>query len=95
MGPGNPPAVRVWTGKIVWFGSRTVQKPDLLLLGEPNPDPYLLTRGFCRGWLDPSVPISGSAFWVFYLWSYTDILLLIAKDRCLYIFVIFELIGNL
>ena len=24
-GPGNPPAVQVWTGKTVRFGSRTVQ----------------------------------------------------------------------
>jgi len=39
-GPGNPPAVRIWTGKTVWFASRTVQKPDPLLLGGPNPDPY-------------------------------------------------------
>jgi hypothetical protein len=64
-GPGNPPAVRVRTGKTVRFGSRTVQKPDPQRLGGPNPDPYLSTRGFCRVWLDPSVPISGSVFRVF------------------------------
>jgi len=64
-GPGNPPAVQVWTGKAVPFGSRTVQKPDPQLLGGPNPDPYPSTRGFCRVWLDPSVRISGSSFRVF------------------------------
>jgi hypothetical protein len=37
MGPGNTPAVRVWTGKTVQFGSRPVQHPDLELLGGPNP----------------------------------------------------------
>jgi len=64
-GPGNPPAVRVRTGKTVRFGSRTIQKPDPQRLGEPNPDPYPSTPGFCRGLLDPSVPISGSVFRVF------------------------------
>jgi len=32
-GPGNPPVVRDWTGKTVWFGSRPVQKPNPLCLG--------------------------------------------------------------
>jgi hypothetical protein len=64
-GPGNPPAVRVRTGKTVRFGSRTVQKPDPQRLGGPNPAPYSSTRGFCRVWLDPSVPIPGSVFRVF------------------------------
>jgi len=64
-GPGNPPAVRVWTGKTVLFGSTTVQKPDPQLLGGPNPDPYPSTRGVCQGWLDPSVLISGFSFQVF------------------------------
>jgi hypothetical protein len=64
-GPGNPPAVRVWTGPTVRFGSRTVQKPDPELLDGPNPYPYASTRGFCRVWLDPSVPVSGSPFRVF------------------------------
>ena len=50
---------------MVLFGSRTVQKHDMLRLGEANPDPYPSTRGFCRVWLVPSVPISGSMFWVF------------------------------
>ena len=45
-GPGNPPAVQVRTRKTVWFGSRTDQKPDPLLLGGPNPAPYLSTPGF-------------------------------------------------
>ena len=64
-GPGNPPAVRVWTGKTVRFGSRTIQTPDLLLLGGRDRAPYPSTRGFCRVQLDPSGPISGSAFRVF------------------------------
>ena len=64
MGLGNPPAVWVWTGKTVLFGSRTIQQPDLLLLGGPSPAPYLSTRGFRQVWLDPSGPISGFAFWV-------------------------------
>jgi hypothetical protein len=78
-GPGNPPAVRVWTAKTGRFGSRPVQKPDPLTLGGPNPDPYPSTRGFRRVWLDPSVPISGSAFRVSHLWSHSDMLLLIVK----------------
>jgi len=61
-GPGNQPAVRIWTGKTVWFGSRHVEKPDAELLGGPNPYPYPLTCGFCWVWLDPSVPVSGSPF---------------------------------
>jgi len=64
-GPGYPAAVRVWTGKTVRFGSRPVQIPDPQFLGGPNPDPYPSTRGFCRVWLDPSVPISGLYFRVF------------------------------
>jgi len=64
-GLGNLPAVRVWTGKTVRFGSRPVEQPDLELLGRPNPYPYPSTRGFCRVWLDPSVPVSGSPFRVF------------------------------
>jgi hypothetical protein len=64
-GPGNPPAVRVWTGKTVRFDSRTVQKPDPELLGGPNPYPYPSTCGLCWVWLDPSVPVSSSPFGVF------------------------------
>jgi len=78
-GPGNPPAVRVWTANTGRFGSRTVQQPDRLTLGGPNPDPYPSTRGFRRVWLDPSVPMSGSAFRVSHLWSHSDMLLLIVK----------------
>ena len=78
-GLGNPPAVRVWTAKTSRFGSRPVQKPDPLTLGGPNPDPYPSTRGFRRVWLDPSVPISCSAFRVSHLWSHLDTLLLIVK----------------
>jgi len=78
-GPGNPPAVRVWTAKTGWFGSRTDQKPNLLTLGGPNPDPYPSTLRFRRVLLDQSVAISGSAFRVSYLWSHSDMLLLIVK----------------
>jgi hypothetical protein len=63
-GLGNVPAVWVQTGKTVWFGSRTVQKPHPQHLRGPNPDLYASTRGLCRVWLDPSVPISGSVFQV-------------------------------
>jgi len=95
MGPGNPRTVQVWTGETVQFSSKTVQKPDPLLLGGPNLDSYPLTHRFCQFCLDRSVPISGSSFWDFYIWSHLDILLLIAKDRYLYIVVMFELIGSL
>jgi len=61
-GPGDSPAVLVWTRQMVQFSFRTVQKPDLQLLGRPNLYLYQLTRGFCRIRLDPSVPISGSYF---------------------------------
>jgi len=64
-GPGNQPAVQFWTGKTVRFSSRTIQKPDPLLLGSPNPAPYPSTRRFRLVWLDSWGPISGSAFRVF------------------------------
>jgi len=65
MGPGNPPAVWDWTGKTVLFGPRPIQSPDPELLGGLNLYLYPSTRGFCRVWLDPSVPISSSRFRVF------------------------------
>jgi hypothetical protein len=61
-GPGNPPAVQVWTPKTGRFGSRIILKPDLQTLGGPNPDPYPSTHGFDGVWLDPSVLISGSVY---------------------------------
>jgi len=61
-GPGNSPAVGAWTGKMVRFGSRPIHIPDPELLGGPSPYPYPSTCGFCRVWLDPSVPVSGSPF---------------------------------
>jgi len=79
MGPGNLPAVGVWTRKTVRFGSRPRQNPDPQPLHGPNPYPYPSTRGFCRVWLDPSGTISGSRCRVFYLWSESDMLLLCAK----------------
>jgi hypothetical protein len=78
-GPGNLPAVRVWTAKMGQFSSRTVQKPDPQTLGGSNPEPYPSTRGFRRVWLDPSVPISGAAFQVSHLGSHSDMQLLIVK----------------
>ena len=60
-GPGDLPAVRVWTGNLVWFGSKTVQQPDPQLLGGANPAPYPSTHGSPQVWLDLSGPISGFA----------------------------------
>jgi len=64
-GQGNMPVARVWTGRTVRSGSRTIQKPDPLPLGSPIPAPYLSTCGFRRVWLDLLGPIPGSAFRVF------------------------------
>jgi len=94
-GPGNPPAVRVWTGKTVRFSSKTLQKPNQQTLGGPNPDAYLSTRGFRRVSLDPSVPISGSAFRVSHLWSHSDMRLLIVKYWPWYVKVRFRRISRL
>jgi len=94
-GPGNPPAVRVWTTKTGWFGSKPGQKPDLLTLGGPNPDPYKSTCRFRRVWLDPLGPISGSAFRVSHLWSHSDMLLLIVKYWHWYVTVHFRRISRL
>jgi len=94
-GPGNPPAVPVWTAKMGRFGSRTVQKPDPQNLGGPNPDPYLSTRGFRRVWLDPLVAISGSAFRVSHLWLHSDMRLLIVKYSPWYVMVRFRRIIRL
>ena len=78
-GPGNSPAVWVWTAKTGRFTSRPVQKPEPLTLGGPNQHPDLSTHGFRWAWLDPLVPISGSAFRVSHLWSHSDMLLLIVS----------------
>jgi hypothetical protein len=43
-------------------GSVRFQNRPKTRLGGPNPYPYASTRGFCRVWLDPSVPVSGSPF---------------------------------
>jgi hypothetical protein len=64
-GPGNPPADRVPTAKTVQFGSKPVQKPDMLHLRRQNPDPYLSTHRVRGVSLDLLVPISGSGFRVF------------------------------
>jgi len=63
--PGTRPAVRIWTRKMVRFGSRPVQIPDWELLGGANPYPYPSTSRFYQIWLDPSVVVSGSPFRVF------------------------------
>jgi len=86
-GPFNPPAVRVQIAKTVRFGSKPVQKPDPLHLGGPNPDPYPSTRGFCRVWLDPSVPISSSGiriilFMVAFRYPIANRKILTLVDRC-------------
>jgi len=94
-GPGNLPVVRIWTAKMGRFVSRPVQKPDLLHLAGPNPDLGLSTHGFCRVGLDPSVPISCSAFQVSHLWSHSDMLLLIVKYWQWYITAHFRCIGRL
>jgi len=60
--PGNPPAVRVRTGRMGWFGSRPDERPNALPPGRPNLDRYPSTRGLCHVWLDLSVRISGSVF---------------------------------
>jgi len=60
MGPGDLPAVKVWTSIKGQLGSGPNQQPKPLPLGGPNQDPYLSTHGFCPIWVDPVVPISGS-----------------------------------
>jgi len=86
-GPGNPPAVRVRIANTVRFGSKPVQKPDPLHLGGPNPDLYPSTRGFCRVWLDLSVPIPGSGipvilFMVAFRYPIANRKILTLVDRC-------------
>jgi len=78
-GPGNLPAVRIWTAKTGRYGSRPGQKPHPPTLSGPNPDLYPSTRRFRRVWLDPSVPISGSAFRVSHLWSHSGMQLWIVQ----------------
>jgi hypothetical protein len=92
---GNPPAVLVWTAKTGRFSSRPRRKLEPLTPGGPNPEPYPSTRGFCRVWLDTSVPICGSAFRVSHLWSHSDLLLLIVKCWHWYVTVHFQHICRL
>ena len=88
IGPGNLPAVWVWTVKTVQFGSKPIQNPDPRHLGRPNTDPYLSTRGVWQVWLDPLVPISDSSFQLFYLSSHSEIILLITKYCLWYVIVL-------
>ena len=62
MGQGDPQAVRIRTAETVRFGYKPVQKPDLLHIGWPNPNPYPSTHGFLSVWLSLSIAISGSSF---------------------------------
>jgi len=78
-GPRRQPAVQIWIANMGQFWSRPVQKWDLLTLRGPNPNLYPSTGGFHRVWLDPSVPISSSAFRVWHLWSHSDMLPIIVK----------------
>jgi hypothetical protein len=79
MGPGNPPAVRVWTAKTGRLGSRPGQKPDPVTLGGPTPVPHKLTCGFRRVRLDPSGPTSSSVFRVSHLWTHSVMLMIFVK----------------
>jgi hypothetical protein len=93
-GPGNPPAVRVWTLKTGRVGSRTVQTPDLQTRGGRNPYPYPSTRRIRRVGLHPWVPICGCAFHFSHLWSHSDMLLLIVKFSHWFITVHFRRISR-
>jgi hypothetical protein len=95
MGPGNRPAVWVCTGKCVRFSSIPVQQLGPLHSDRPNLHPDLLTRGFCCAELDLLVPISSFSFQIVYLWSHSDILLLITKYWHWYIVVLCCYIGHL
>jgi len=95
MGPGNLPAVRVWPTKMGQFGSRPGEKPDPMTHAGPNPDTYPSTRRFHWVWLDPSVPISSSTFWISHLWWHSDKLLLFGNYWQWYITVHFRCIGRL
>jgi hypothetical protein len=94
-GLGDQPAVRIWTTETGQFGSRPVQKPNLLTLGRPNLDPYLSTHGFHRILLDLSVPIPGSALLVSNLCSHSDMLLLTVTYGHWYVTVHFRRISCL
>lgn len=93
--PGNSAAVKVRSAETGRFGSTSIQQPDALCLGGPIKNPYPSTDRFPCVWLDPLVPISSRACRVFYFWSHSHVELIIAKDRCLYIVVIFAINGNL
>jgi len=94
-GPGNRPAVWIWTAQLDRFGSRPVQNPNQLTLGGNTPDPYPSTCGFHRVWVDPLVPIPGFAFWASRLQSHSDMLLLIVPNWHWYITVHFWWISRL
>jgi len=50
MGLGNPPAVRVLTSGLFWFGSRPGQKPDPLCLAGFVTRTGHRTAGIWPGW---------------------------------------------
>jgi len=93
--PGNPPMVWVWTTKTGQFGSRPVQQADPVTLGGPNPDMNPSTRGTHLVWLDWSVTICGSAFWVLHLWLNSDMRPIKVKYWQWYSTAYFQYIGHL
>ena len=95
MGPGDPPAVQVWTAKTGLFSSRPIQKSEPLTIGGPNPDPYPWTCGIWRVGLNPLVPISNSVFRVPQLWWHSNMLLSIVTYGHWYGTVCFWNIGHL
>jgi len=95
MGPGNPPAVQVWTRTIGRFSSRRIQQSDMLSLGRSTLDPYSSTCGCLQAWLDGSVPISGSEFWILHICSHPDMLQLVIEYSHWYYTVHFPCIVHL
>jgi len=76
---GNPPAVRVRTGKIVRFGSRTDQQPDPQPLGGQARTSTRQPAGFAGFGYTCRFQSPVLCFCFFYLWLHLDTLLLIAK----------------
>jgi len=64
-GPGHLEVVPVGNTETVRCSHRPVQKSDLQLLDGPHVYLCPSARWFCPGLLVPSVPITGSGFWVF------------------------------
>jgi len=88
-GPGNPPAVQVWTRKTVWFGSRTVKKPTLCIVAVQTRPCTCQPAGFAGFGKTCRVQSLVLHFGLFYLWWCSDIVLLLVKYQRCYIDVIF------